>query len=199
MKVSAATSPTQRRKSVGGILGEVALTAAALGGLVCIVLVVLAVAFGLTLIMFKTGSMAPTIPAGSLALVHDIPAGEVRVGDVVTLSRPSKLPVTHRVTSVTQVTGETFAITMRGDANESDDVAPYLVERARIVVASTPGLANVVVAISQPFVMAGLSVAAGALVTWAFWPRENRRRKHGPLKATDSSADEVAGERAVSS
>ncbi len=197
--VSAATSPTKRRKSVGGILGEVALTAAALGGLVCIVLVVLALAFGLTLIMFKTGSMAPTIPAGSLALVHDIPAGDVRVGDVVTLSRPNKLPVTHRVTSVTPLSAETYSITMRGDANLADDATPYVVDRARIVVASTPGLANVVVLVSQPFVMAGLSVAAGALVAWAFWPREKRRSKHGPLEATDRSADEVAGERAVSS
>jgi len=183
------------RKSFAGRAGEIALTLAALGGAVCIVLVILALTLGLTLIMFKTGSMAPTIPAGSVALVHDIPAREVSVGDIVTLARPNNLPVTHRVTSITPAAGETFAITMRGDANSSDDTTPYVVERARVVLVSIPGLANVLVAFSQPFVMTGLSVAAAAVVTWAYWPREKRRRKSGSHTESENSPEAVTGER----
>ena len=50
--------------------------------------------------MFKTGSMSPTITAGSVALVREIPASEINVGDVVTVDREDALPVTHRVTSI---------------------------------------------------------------------------------------------------
>ncbi len=44
--------------------------------------------------------MEPTIPTGSLAVVHEIPASEIAVGDIVTVDRPGQLPITHRVTSV---------------------------------------------------------------------------------------------------
>src|SRR5690606_24404634 len=88
------------RRRVGGAIGEVILWIAAVGGLVCIVLVILAVTANITLIMFRTGSMAPTIPAGSVAVVQQVEAAEVAVGDVVTVDRPGELPITHRVTSV---------------------------------------------------------------------------------------------------
>ncbi len=93
------TVPT-RRRTPAGILGEVLLWLAAVGGAICIVVVLAAVFFNVTLIMFKTGSMEPTIPTGSLAVVQEIPASEVAVGDIVTVDRPGQLPVTHRVTSV---------------------------------------------------------------------------------------------------
>ena len=57
-------------------LRETLLNLAAAGGAVCLIAVVLAVAFNITLILFKTGSMSPTIPAGSLAVVREIPAAE---------------------------------------------------------------------------------------------------------------------------
>ena len=62
------------RQPAGRALGEVLLWAAALAGLVCIVLVVLAFTANITLMMFRTGSMSPSIPAGSVAIVQRIPA-----------------------------------------------------------------------------------------------------------------------------
>ena len=109
------------------MIGDVLLWVASIGGVICILVVIAAVVFHVTLIMFKTGSMEPTIPTGSLAVVHEIPASEIAVGDIVTVDRPGQLPVTHRVTSVAG-TGETRTITLRGDANPTDDVAPYVVE-----------------------------------------------------------------------
>ena len=150
--------------------GNIALWAASAGGVLCIALVILSGLFNISLIMFKTGSMSPTIPTGSLALVREIPASEVAVGDVVTVDRAGELPITHRVTS-TAGTGENRQLTLRGDANPVEDPAPYDVSHVRIVLASVPHLATVIIAMSNPFVLGGITVGAGLLVTWAFWPR----------------------------
>lgn len=160
-----------RERQWGRRLGGALLNIAALGGAVCIVLVILSAVFNISLIMFKTGSMSPTIPAGSLAVVREISAQEIAVGDVVTVDRVGMLPVTHRVTSV-EGSGETRTITMRGDANEAEDPAPYTVTDVRIVLGSVPGLAYVVVWFSNPWVLGSLTIGASVLVTWAFWPRD---------------------------
>ena len=155
----------------GRRIGDAVLTLAAAGGVVCIALVLAASVFHITLIMFKTGSMSPTIPAGSLALVREIPAAEARVGDVLTISRPGDLPITHRVTSVAPLAGGLTSITMKGDANDFADPAPYSVSSARIVLYSIPGLATAVIAVSHPVVLASITLGAAVLVGWAFWPR----------------------------
>lgn len=142
------------------------------------VLVVLALTANITLIMFRTGSMSPTIPAGSVAVVQSVPASEIDVGDVVTVDREGDLPVTHRVTSVSA--GPTDAqrvITMRGDANAADDPYPYTVQTVRVVLFSVPGIATVIVAMGDPLVLGGLTIGASVLVVWAFWPRSSRRRR----------------------
>lgn len=154
---------------------EAVLNIAAAGGAVCILAVVCAVLFNITLIMFKTGSMAPSIPAGSLAVVREIPAGEINVGDVVTVDRPGKLPITHRVQAVAAADGDGRTITMKGDANAEADPAPYVVERVRLVLWSAPGLARPVAAAANPVVLGATTVAVSALVTWVLWPRDVRR------------------------
>lgn len=162
----------RRMRGAGKILGDAVLSLAAFGGFVCVLLVIAAFAFNVSLIMFKTGSMSPTIPAGSLSLVQEIPATEIKVGDVVTVDRPAALPITHRVTSVAD--GPSNAeriITMKGDANEAEDPFPYTVDTVRIVLGSVPNLAYGVVWLSNPWVMAVLTLGASGLVTWAFWPR----------------------------
>ncbi|WP_167132167.1 signal peptidase I [Paramicrobacterium chengjingii] len=155
------------------------LNVAAIAGLVCIVLVVLSMVFHISLIMFKTGSMSPTIPQGSVAVVKEIPASEIVVGDVVTVDREGQLPITHRVISV-EGSGTERSITMQGDANDYPDPAPYEVTHVRTVLWSVPAIANVIVWMSNPFVLGGLTIGASILVTWAFWPRRGtsaKRRK----------------------
>ena len=178
------------RSRITHTLGEALLTLLALGGLFCVVLVALALFFNMSLMMFKTGSMSPTIPAGSVALVREIPASAVVVGDIVTVDREGALPVTHRVTSVAQGdSAEERVITMRGDANIEDDPEPYRVETVRIVIGSVPALAHVIVWFGHPLVLGSLTLGASALVTWAFWPRvpresENREiPRHSPKRA----------------
>ena len=87
------------KRSWGAVVGDGALTVVAVLGAVCIALVIAAALFDVRIILFSTGSMSPTIPAGSAAVVRHIPAADIAVGDVVTVDRPGKLPITHRVTT----------------------------------------------------------------------------------------------------
>lgn len=176
-------SSAGRRRARSGAVGDALLTLAALGGLLCIALVILAYVCDISLIMFKTGSMSPTIPAGSLAVVQETPAADVSVGDVLTVDRPGSLPVTHRVTSVSG-TGDSRTITMQGDANDYEDPSPYTIADARRVIFAIPGLASVVVWFSHPGVLGVLTLATSALVTWAFWPRETRTARRRASRGT---------------
>jgi signal peptidase I len=152
------------------------LTVAAVGGLVCIVAVVMAAALQISLIMFKTGSMSPTIPVGAIAVVREVPAAEARVGDVVTVERgPGELPVTHRVIHAAPMDGGLVSLELKGDANPGPDAAPYVVDRVRLVLVSVPLLGYAVAAVSTPWALGGITLAAAALVTWAFWPHARRR------------------------
>lgn len=194
-----------RRSSFGKALGNVVLNIAAVGGAVCLVLVVLAFFFNISLIMFKTGSMTPTIPAGSVALIREVPAEQISVGDIVTVDRPGKLPVTHRV--VATEPGHSPAermIRLKGDANEAEDIAPYPVSQAGLVFWHVPGMANVIVWFSHPWVLALITLAAGALVTWTFWPhsprpvtdrdeKSRKKRQHAVAPASPLESDSLRG------
>lgn len=158
------------------VVAELGLTVLAIAGAACIALVIAAEVFGVSIILFSTGSMSPTIPAGSAALVRETPAGEVVVGDVVTVDRPGALPVTHRVVAV-QGTGPTRELTLRGDANPVDDPSPYTVEKVRLVIASVPAIAPAIAAAGSPAILGTVTVLVAGLVTWTFWPRAARR--HG--------------------
>lgn len=146
-------------------------------GLLSLATALAAHVWGFSIILFSTGSMAPTIPAGSAALVRLLPASGLAVGDVTTIERPGQLPITHRITSIEPLAGSPSArvVTMRGDANAVDDPEPYVVTEARLVVASMPGVAPFFAGLRDPRLMLVLTVLAGGLVSWAFWPRHGRR------------------------
>lgn len=167
-------------RAAAGRIGDIVLWIAAAGGAVCLLLVILAWTFDITLMMFRTGSMAPDIPAGSVAVVQRVPAAEVEVGDVVTVDRDPELPVTHRVTSVSAgAAGEERILTLRGDANEQDDPHPYTVVSVRTVLIAIPGIAPVIAGLGNPFVLGGITIGASILVGWAFWPRGERGERGG--------------------
>ena len=145
----------QPRRSWWGIAGDVFLNTLAVGGIICIALVACAFVFNITLIMFKTGSMSPAIPAGSLAVVRAVPADSVGVGDVVTVDREGMLPVTHRVVATETI--EESGIT-----------------EVRTVLWSMPGLARVIVYFSNPYVLGLITLSMAGLVVAVFWPREEK-------------------------
>lgn len=184
MAVTDAAPPT--RPSLLRRLGDWALTALAAAGALCIIAVIAAFAFNITLIMFSTGSMSPTIPSGSVAVVQEIPATEISVGDVVTVERPNAMPITHRVTEILDTSGNEVTFTMQGDANADPDPAPYTTDTVRLVLFSVPGVATAISRLQDPVVLGVITVLAAALVTWAFWPRGSQAG--GPPSGDQPSA-----------
>ena len=160
-------------RRLGTVVGDVVLTVGAIAGTVCIVAAAAAFVFGFRIVLFGSGSMAPTIPQGAAAVVLRTPAADIAVGDIVTVDRVGELPVTHRVVAVEQVPGlpDAREIVMRGDANPVDDPQPYVVTSVGRLVAFAPGMAPVVAAVSKAPVLLGATVVAAGLVLWAFWPR----------------------------
>lgn len=78
-------------------------------------------AYGLTPLVVTSGSMSPGMPAGSVALVREVPVTSIRVGDVITFDAPGKLGrVTHRVIKRTR-RGTRWYFQTKGDANDTPD------------------------------------------------------------------------------
>ncbi|HJF13420.1 MAG TPA: signal peptidase I [Enteractinococcus helveticum] len=172
-------SPT---RSLSSTIGNVVLWLLAAAGAICIILVVVGLWLNISIMMFRTGSMEPTIETGSVALVREIPAVEITEGDVVTVDRGEELlPVTHRVTEITDVNETTGEVTfvMRGDANDVDDPKPYTTDTVRRAFFSIPGIAPIIQWFQNPYVLGGLTLGATGLVIWAFWPRDD---EEGPTK-----------------
>lgn len=177
--VAAANDQSGDRRTVLSFVLARVLDLAAVGGAICIVLVLLAVLLHITLILFRTGSMAPAIPQGSVAVVRETPATDVEIGDVVTVDRPGDAPVSHRVVRVEPHGGESVELTLRGDANPGPDPRPYEVTTVRLVLFHIPGLAPFIAGLGRPPVMIGVTLAVAALVVWALWPRKRARTTEG--------------------
>lgn len=114
-------------------------------------------AAGLRVLWFVSGSMSPTIPAGSVALSHPIDAGAIEVGDVLSIVRDGER-VTHRAIAVEHGDG-TASIVLRGDANEAPDPAPYLVDAADRVMLAVPPIALVLIALAAAAVVVAVLLA----------------------------------------
>jgi signal peptidase I len=116
-----------------------------------------------------TGSMSPSLPAGTLVVMR--PAEQVAVGDVITYQLRSGDPtvVTHRVvsTSVDTATGETLLHT-QGDANASPDPDPvHLVQVRGKLWYSVPHLGRVTLLLSGHERQIAVDVAAALLLGYA--------------------------------
>jgi signal peptidase len=158
---------------------DAVLALAGLAGALSLVWLLVAAATGLSVVIVTTGSMSPTMPTGSAALLRPVAASEVGVGDVVTVRRPgARLPVTHRVVAVAPDPdrAEGRILVLRGDANTSDDPYPYQVREVGLVVASAPMLGFVLSFSRQPLVAGTMTIGIAVLVAWAFWP--SRRAAH---------------------
>jgi signal peptidase len=73
-------------------------------------------------LVVRSGSMAPTIPTGSVVFYHKVAAAKVKVGQVIVFARPGQTGerVTHRVYKIsTGPTGRFFET--KGDANGAPD------------------------------------------------------------------------------
>jgi signal peptidase len=179
------------RKTRDRLLDVLTWILAALG-LASIASIGLSMFFGISIVLFATDSMSPTIPQNSAALAIKVPASDIKVGDVVTIDRAGQLPITHRVVEVAPSEPDEQAriLTTKGDANKSVDPQTYEVDGVRRVFFSVPGVAPVFALLSDPRMLIAMGVTVLGLVVRAFV-----RPRHQRDEAAESPA--LAGGRRV--
>ncbi|WP_412475347.1 signal peptidase I [Gordonia sp. LUNF6] len=177
---------------------ELALNAGAVIGLICIVAAIASMAFNITPLVFRSGSMSPQIPTGSLALARTVPATDVHVGDVVSVENEAGTRISHRVVAVNPIGGGEVSLTLKGDANRAPDPSPYTVAEADRIVAHVPILGYAAAWLSSKTAIFLGGILAGALLMLAFGPI--RRSMDGSTSDTGDasqthSSDEPADHR----
>jgi len=155
-----------------GRLADLALTLAAVLGLVVLGITVSAHVTGLRPLVVKSGSMEPTIPTGGMVLARTIQAADIAVGDIVAVDRPDNTRVTHRVVEV-RPRGATAELVLKGDANDDVDPAPLTVSQVGQVVLTVPSIGRV----SAFFASAEGGFVLGCLATSIAFPVLRRREQ----------------------
>ncbi|MDI9902180.1 signal peptidase I [Rhodococcus sp. IEGM 1409] len=158
--------------AIGRRVKELALTLGALAGLVSILLFVVGLAFGVTPLIFRSGSMSPAIETGALALSRTVPASQVQVGDIVSVYDIQGNRITHRVEAIEQQGNSLAVATLRGDANPVADPDAYVITEADRVFFSIDRLGYVAAWLSGPRGAVLGAIAVGGLLYIAFRPRK---------------------------
>ncbi|CAM2931565.1 signal peptidase I [Prescottella defluvii] len=180
----------RKRTSSGRSRGwEIALNVGAVVGLICVLATVASLVFGIKPLIFRSGSMSPDIPTGALALSRTTPAGDLAIGDVVSVFNDQGTRITHRVHEIVSQDGGSAVLILKGDANEHADLMPYTVAEADRMFASVPVLGYVVSWLSSPVAIFLGGVLAGGLLVLAFGPVAQAQRK---FDDSDSDSDSDA-------
>ena len=167
------------------LLRETTLTIGAGLGLLCLLLAVVAPLFGIRLLVFESGSMAPTVEAGGLALSRTVPADELAVGDIVSVTPGSRQRITHRIVGIDRAGGQAL-LTLRGDANQAPDPDPYPVTEADRVLLHVNHLGFVADAVASPYALLLTGALVVGVLLLAFrtrGPREGAGRHRGAVAA----------------
>lgn len=173
-------------------LRSVALTVGASVGSLCLLAAVAALVLDVTPLIFRSGSMGPEIPAGSVALARTVDAGDLEAGDVVSVLTADGVRVTHRIVAIDDGAGRDRLLTLQGDANSSPDAESYAVSEVDRVFVSVPGAGHAIAWLERPVGLLVLGGLGGALLVYAFRPihadRAGRHRSSmliaAPIAAT---------------
>lgn len=179
------TAVAERRRRRAPGFKDVVLAVAAILGLAAVGWTVYSQTTGATIVVLKTGSMSPAMPQGSGAVSMPTDAADLEIGDVVTVRLDdASLPVTHRIVGIDGIadTPNARELTLRGDANDTDDLYPYVVERVLRVAMPLPHAGAVLSVLTAPWFLGGMVLVIGALMAWAFWP--------GPLEEIEQELAE---------
>lgn len=189
---------TETAPQTGRRWSEIALNIGAVAGVVCILLATASVVFGLTPLVFRSGSMAPAIDTGALAVSKTVSADQIQVGDVISVEDQTGTSITHRVVDLTPVGKGSAQVLLRGDANSVADPQPYTITETKRVWFHIPKLGYVVAWLSSGTALFLGGLLAGALLMLAFGPAdrrpgiERRRADHGQERVEETtSADEM--------
>ena len=172
-------APVARRRTaaehaagVGRAVGRVLIAAVVVAGLAGFAMAIMPLV-GWQSVVLATGSMAPALPTGSLVIERVIPASELAVGDIVTLTREGKPPITHRIIEIAPSAGvlPSRELTLKGDANDEADPRPYVVTSAGILVAGFPWGGQAIDFLRTPLALGLITVIIAVLVLRAWWPQ----------------------------
>lgn len=144
---------------------------AAVLGVLCILSTIVVLVAGLTPIVVESSSMRPAISAGDLALAKTVPAGDIGVGDVVSVDNRRGMRVTHRVALV-EPYGARIRLTLKADASAGPDAETYEVASADKIVAVIPWAGHVV---GSPLGLAAGGIFIACLGLVVFIPRRRMR------------------------
>jgi signal peptidase I len=180
------------------IAREIFLSVAAAVGVICLVGSALMLVTGVTPVVFRSGSMAPAMPTGALALVQDRAARTVSVGDVVSTIGGTGIRTTHRVVDLRRASDGRMTLVTRGDANDTDDASQRTVSRVDVVIWSAPMWGYAVTALQHPFVVfAGGAITGSWLTWWAVTRRNDRRPPRVPHAAPTTYSRDRSAARVV--
>lgn len=155
------------RRPLRPLLREALLTGAAVTGVVCLLAALGSFAFDIRPLVFRSGSMGPDIPTGSLALARTVPATTLRPGDVVSVTNARGTRITHRITTVTPV-GTTAVLTLKGDANPVVDPEAYTVSQADRLFWHVPTVGYLLSWLSSRYAAFAGGAVLGVLLARAF-------------------------------
>jgi signal peptidase I len=171
-------SVAKRARSVVLTLGGI------LGGL-CLLAAVASVVLGVKPLVFTSGSMSPTIPAGSVAFARSVDASDLKTGDVVSVFTDDGARVTHRVVTVNG-TGSERILVLKGDANSTPDAETYPVTSADRVIWSIADVGYGISFLGSPLGLFLLGAGAVGVLVLGFWPQR---------RTDDSSPTRPPGDR----
>ena len=183
-----------RRDRPGRIVREVVLSISAVIGVVCIVATVGAALLGLRPLIFRSGSMSPTIDTGALAISKNVPSSALNVGDIVMVKTVGGTNVTHRIVTVTH-RSRYATVALKGDANKAADAQAYDVANADRVLFSIPKAGYAVMWLAGPIGLFLLGLYAAFLV-FVLFVNSGRGRGGDPDGKVEPSPGSGGGRRA---
>ncbi len=176
------------RASTLGPFQKVLLNICAVVGSLCLLMAVLALAWGIKPLVFASGSMGPGIPTGSLGVAIPATADQIHVGDVVSVVNSGNQRITHRV--VEKVPG---GMVLKGDANPVPDLETYPAGQVDRLLVSIPGLGYVVSWLSQPWAYALGGLLSAYLLFIAFRSKGGNDAGPEALSQSRLTAPEESG------
>jgi signal peptidase len=135
--------------------------------------------FGLESLVVASGSMTPAMPVGAVAMTREVDARAVSTGDIISYRRRGTVTTTtHRVVTIKVQAGQ-VVFTTKGDANDTPDPEPVVVDgRVHRVEYVVPEAGYVVRYARTPYGLLGLVLIP--ILGLNYERRAHRRRSHAP-------------------
>lgn len=160
------------------------LTVGAILGTLCLLVALAGMLLGAKPLVFRSGSMSPSVATGALGISLPVQAQEIRTGDIISVENSAGVRITHRVVTSELVNGSA-TVTLKGDANAVSDPEPYVLRTADRVAFSVPLVGYGVAWLSSPAAMFAGGLFTSFLLYLAFGSARTKRAEKRPQDPDD--------------